>query len=551
MEDLANTTGVHKGSPFNKRKPMQHLWQRFAVMLFSGALASLALPPLGLWPALFIAFPVLLLALDNISQRPSTRAQKFKAAFLSGWAFGFGYFVISLYWIGAAFLVEADKFALLLPLAVAALPAGLAIFWGLASGVAILLWKINNSRVLTFAIAFTAFEWLRGHLFTGFPWNTIGYSSAGMGGIDQLAAFSGLYGVTFIVLIWALTPVLLFSKRPHYPLVGCLMSLMAVVWLWGQSRAHDGHKSRAESASQSRLMVRVVQPNIIQEKKWDRAFRKDNIDRYFKLSSAKPLQTSTGKTFVDVVVWPESALPLLYEESENIQQRVASLLPAKTYLLLGALRRQKQVNPETNKRAFFNSLLTVDSNGKVIATYDKSHLVPFGEYLPAEKWLAPLGLRKIVALPASFSAGTGPKTFKIGQLPTFSAYICYEIGFSDELIGQNKRPKWIVNVTNDGWFGKTAGPHQHLAQTQFRAIEQGLPIVRAANTGISAMIDPFGNIVKSLALGQAGYFDVRLPQALPATIYARFGYWALIAQVALIWILFTAISRLFARPGRR
>jgi len=529
-------------------------WRRHVVICCSGAVASLALPPLGFWPVLFVTFPFLLLVLDGISLKPLSPGQEFKSAFFAGWLFGFGYFVTSLYWIGAALLVEPDKFALLLPLAVIALPAGLALFWGLATGLSILLWKMTANRLVTLTLALTLFEWLRGYLFTGFPWNTIGYSSASLKGLDQLAAFSGIYGVTLMILIWSFTPVLFFAKRINYLLIGCLVLSFSGTWFLGHLRSAQSHILSTTDKSSSQPIIRVVQPNIMQEKKWDRAYRQENIDRYFQISAQKSTGLNPGKQSYNILVWPESALPLIYEKSEKTQLRVASLLPKNTLLLMGALRLGRGIgrgqDSNTQTRPFFNSLLAVNSEGKVIATYDKSHLVPFGEYLPAEKWLAPLGLRKIVALPASFSSGNGPKTIKINTFPSFSAFICYEISFSDKIAGRNPRPEWIVNVTNDGWFGKTAGPHQHLAQTRFRAIEQGLPIVRAANTGISAMIDPYGAIVDFLPLGQAGFFDTRLPKALPKTIFVRFGYLPLIVQVVLILLVFATFSKLVFRRNR-
>lgn len=515
-------------------------WQRVVLAFTSGVLACLALPPAGLWPTLFIAFPALVLLLDTINRQAifqtNSPARKFWAAFACGWWFGFGYFIVSLYWIGASFLVEADKFAVFLPLAVVALPAGLAIFWGLASGISILLWKPDFNRLLILAAALTSAEWLRGHIFTGFPWNTIGYASASMAGVEQLAAFTGLYGVSFFVLICAFAPVTVFSRsaqRSDYILSGILLASLLGVWFAGYQRT----LSDTNSASATAPIIRVVQPNIDQKKKWVRASQQENIDKYFQMSLAGPENNMGGLKGVDIVVWPESALPALYEENPQLQTRVANLLPENTLLLMGALRRERR-SVDGGKHRFFNSILAVDSDGRINAVYNKFHLVPFGEYLPGEKWLAPLGLRKIVAIPSSFNTGPGPQTLKVSRFPAFSPMICYEIIFPSQIVDQNNRPDWIVNVTNDGWFGKTAGPHQHLTQARFRAIEQGLPIVRAANTGISAAISPYGKVIKSLPLGKAGVFDIKLPKPLPKTIYARYGdYIALFLILGMLNIL--------------
>jgi len=525
-------------------------WQRRAIILFSGIVASLALPPADIWPAVFVAFSTLVLLLDGIERRALSPTKKFKAAFACGWLFGFGYFVVSLYWIGAAFLVEADKFAILLPLAVAALPAGIALFWGLATGLAVLAWRPGLTRILVLAVAFTLTEWLRGWVLTGFPWNTIGYTSAGMGGIDQLASFSGLYGVTFFVLVCAMAPALLFSRHKSVILAGFLFSGFAVLWFGGNLYKDFNRDNRPASGP----VIRVVQPNIDQRKKWDRAFRQANIEKYFQLSAFGPASGGeSGKKF-DALIWPESALPLLFDENPLLQARVADILPPDTVLIMGALRRQRKIASGEAQNEFFNSVQAVDSEGQIVATYDKFHLVPFGEYLPGEEWLTPLGLRKIVAIPGGFEAGLGPQTLNVGPLPAFSPLICYEIGFPGQIVDQDNRPGWIVNVTNDGWFGKTAGPYQHLAQARFRAIEQGLPIVRAANTGISAVIDPFGKIVSSIQLGTSGVMDVKLPNPREPTVYTRYGNWAAFAQIVGMLIILSSLSTilgLLGRPGKR
>ncbi|VAV89746.1 Apolipoprotein N-acyltransferase / Copper homeostasis protein CutE [hydrothermal vent metagenome] len=522
-------------------------WQRRAIIFFSGIVASMALPPADIWPAVFVAFSTLVILLDAIERRALSPTKKFKAAFACGWLFGFGYFVVSLYWIGAALLVEADKFAVLLPLAVAALPAGIALFWGLATGFAVLAWRPGLSRILVLAVAFTLTEWLRGWVLTGFPWNTIGYTSAGMGGIDQLASFTGLYGVTFFVLVCAMAPALLFSRRRNFIMAGFLFASFAALWIGGNFYKDLNRDNRPAAGP----VIRVVQPNIDQRKKWDRAFRQANIEKYFQLSALDPASGSApGKRF-DALIWPESALPLLFDESPLLQARVADILPPDTVLIMGALRRERKVTSGEAQNEFFNSVQAVDSEGKVVATYDKFHLVPFGEYLPGEEWLTPLGLRKIVAIPGGFTSGPGPQTLKAGTLPDFSPLVCYEIGFPGQVVDQNNRPGWIVNVTNDGWFGKTAGPYQHLAQARFRAIEQGLPIVRAANTGISAVIDPFGKIVDSIQLGTSGIMDVKLPNPREPTVYTRYGNWAAVAQIVGMLIILSSLSTVFGLFGMR
>lgn len=525
-------------------------WKVRGLSLLAGAFFSLSLPPADFWPAIFVSLSALVILLDKIADQTPVKSVRFKQAFGIGWWFGFGYFVVSLYWIGAAFLVEAEKFAVLLPLAVAALPAGLALFWGLATGVASMSWKPGVHRIVILATTLTLAEWIRGHVLTGFPWNSIGYASLGLPGLEQWAAFTGLYGVTFVILLFGFLPVLIIDRNTpcqRQNLVsGCLIVVMiAVVWGVGIIRSFNSGTHAVQTTDNP--VVRVVQPAIEQSKKWSRTFREENIDRYFRLSRDNNVTSKTpGQSTADVVIWPETALPLIYSESPDIQKRVAQLLGPDSYLLMGALRRQLSPGGASARQSFYNAVIAIDTNGRVVATYDKFHLVPFGEYLPGERWLQPLGLRKIITLPGGFGSGSGPQTVTIGRLPAFSPLVCYEIGFPGAVVDKENRPRWIVNVTNDGWFGRTAGPHQHLAQARLRAIEQGMPVVRAANTGISAMIDPVGVVVKSLPLGESGAFNVAVPPALPPTFYARHGDLAALAQILGILMIFIGISKLHA-----
>ena len=530
-------------------------WPRRLVSVVAGMGASLALPPADIWPTVFVAFSVLVLQLDGIDEQPIAKSKKFKAAFACGWLFGFGYFVISLYWIGAAFLVEADKFAALMPLAVAALPAGIAIFWGLACALAMMMWRPGVIRIFVLATVFTFFEWTRGLVFTGFPWNTIGYTSAGMGGFDQMASFVGLYGVTFMVLVFSMSPVLLVGKQRQLFSAGVLLAGFVGTWIAGNAYLNRHLNAMPGTGP----VIRIVQPNIDQKKKWDRAFAGENIEKYFKLSALgpegdqRPVSARVQTKSFDALIWPESALPLLFDENRLLKARVAELLPPNSFLVLGALRRESTTTATGVENAFFNSVQVVDSDGKIAATYDKFHLVPFGEYLPGEEWLTPLGLRKIVAIPGGFNKGTGPQTLQIGTLPAFSPLICYEIGFPGQVVDPERRPDWIVNVTNDGWFGKTAGPYQHLAQARFRAIEQGIPVIRAANTGISAAIDSYGRIISTIGLGKSGVMDVVLPPPRPPTVFARYGDRAallLIVGMLIIFIGLPGVLRSFRRAGK-
>ncbi|NNE22291.1 MAG: apolipoprotein N-acyltransferase, partial [Rhizobiales bacterium] len=259
------------------------------------------------------------------------------------------------------------------------------------------------------------------------------------------------------------------------------------------------------------VMVRIVQPNIAQKDKWRPENRKWIYRRYLDMTSRK----STGRK-PDVVIWPESALPALLEEQEGTRRQIAQAAGSGTSIVLGSLRRSKG-------GATHNSVLVLGKEGRIVGRYDKQKLVPFGEYLPLAGILEPLGLRKLVAMPAGFQAGNGPQTMHVADLPSFAPLICYEAIFPRSLIDRNDRPNWLLNVTNDAWFGFSAGPYQHLAQARMRAIEEGLPLIRAANTGISAIVDPLGQVMHSLGLGQRGTIDAILPAPIPPTPYGRYG----------------------------
>jgi apolipoprotein N-acyltransferase len=489
-------------------------WPRLIVVFLAGLAAALSMPPFLAWPALLLCFPIFVWLLDGIAGRPGPRLGRAASALALGWAFGFGYFIASLYWIGAAFLVEAEVYAWMLPLAVIALPAGMALYWGGAAAVAVLLWRPGIRRVLVLAVCVSIAEWMRGHLFTGFPWNALGYATEGVPGLDQLAAFVGVWGLTFLVVLLAATPACL-SDRSREPAASVMVAIIlgagALLALVGQVRVPADPSPPVPGVA-----LRIVQPNVPQSDKW----RFDNaaaiFERLLRLSDPGPAEKAAARR---VVVWPESSVPFLIDEHPAALAHLAATLPGDATLVMGSLRRS---SPGDARADIFNSVFAI-VGGRIVSVYDKWHLVPYGEYLPLERWLAPLGLRRLVTIPGSFASGTGPRTLAIPGLPAFSPLVCYEAIFPGEVRDANDRPGWLLNVTNDGWFGITSGPYQHLAQARLRAIEEGLPLVRAANTGISAVIDPYGRVVASLPLGAEGALDGELPRAIAPTLYGRFG----------------------------
>ncbi len=502
-------------------------WRRLFVALLAGIVAALAAPPIYLLPALFCSLPVLVWILDGVNAQSSSIWNRAPAAFMTGWAFGFGYFAPNLYWVSEAFLVDADVFSWMIPFVVVLFPLGLGIFYGFAGLLASLVWTTGTGRIALLASSFTVLEWVRGHIFTGFPWATLGYSAGAFEGLEQLAAYCGVYGLTFIIVFTCASPAILageeeettdgLSKRAFAMFT--ILVAAGAAWMVGSQRL-----ATAEAEFEDAVKVRLVQPNIAQNRKWDPKYRTEIFSGLLELSDMATTPEVTGVKDVTHVIWPESAIPFLLEANPQAKAKIAELLPQNVTLITGALRRALQGKPGTpdDNRAR-NSVLVINHEGKTVASYDKAHLVPFGEYLPLASILEPWGLRQLVTLPGGFVPGVGPRSIRLDNAPAVSLLVCYEIIFPRAVIDRDVRPGWILNVTNDAWFGESIGPRQHFAQSRMRAIEEGLPVVRVANTGISAVIDPYGQVLKSLPLGRRGVVDSRLPKAIPPTFYAIFG----------------------------
>ncbi len=486
-------------------------WKRGGLACIAGAVAALALPPLGMWPALFVAFPVFLTLLET------QKLERWRSGFGLGWLFGLGYFAFAFHWIGFAFLVDAATYLWMMPFMVGGLAGGMAVYWGLAAIVARRIGGKGLPLALALAAALGGSEWLRGHLFTGFPWAAPGLAADGMGAAVQLAAYAGMPGLTILIVMWAGLPRVLpgGGKRERITAV-LLLALLPLGWAAGQWRLPGN-----SGAVVPGVALRIVQPNIAQNEKWREANARPIFDTLKRLSAEATADRPQGIAGVTHLVWPESAVPFLIDESPVAKAELKPLLGGRTVLITGSLRR----NAAPDGTRVYNSIITFDAQAEVAARYDKFRLVPGGEFLPFESLLEPLGFRKVVTVPGSFDSGPGPVTLSVPGAPDAAMLVCYEVIFPHELIDAAHRPGFIVNVTNDGWFGKSTGPYQHLAQARMRAIEQGLPIVRSANTGISAVIDAYGTIEKSLPLMEQGVIDSSLPVAIAPPLYARFGDW--------------------------
>ncbi len=493
-------------------------WRRAALAFLAGAIGTLAMPPVDFPPAMLVALPVLFLLTDG-AERP-------RAAFWCGAFWGAGHFATGLYWIVFAYLVPPADFALMGPPTVLGLALLLAAFVGAAMALFRLLCRrmprlidATWRRVVLFAVCFVVFEWLRGHVLTGFPWNQIGHAWTISDAVSQVAALAGIYGLSLLSL-------LVFTL----PVAGLRATIAAAALLMVMAAGGALRLGSDPGGEQEGVYLRVVQPNVAQAEKWISGLANAHFAKTVRLTglpSDKPIA---------IVVWPETAVSFALAPSAGHREAMARVTPKGGYLLTGAPR---PTFGDNGRREVYNSVHVLDSNGNIQADYDKFHLVPLGEYLPLRDWLP---LEDTVGR-GSFEAGPGPRTLRLPGLPPVSVLICYEIIFPGAVVDPADRPQWLLNVTNDAWFGISSGPYQHLANARMRAIEEGLPLVRSANTGISAIFDSYGRTVAQLGLEKTGVIDNALPHALPPTPYARFGDWAFA-------VLLIGIAALCVNPRR-
>jgi apolipoprotein N-acyltransferase len=493
-------------------------WKRAAIALLAGALSSLAMAPFNAWPVLFLTFPVVVLLIDGAA---AGSLRGLPAAAVAGWWFGFGYFVPGLYWIGYAFLVDASTFGWLLPFAVCGLPAYLALFTAFGFALARLIWTRDAWRVLALAASLTLAEWLRGHVLTGFPWNAFGYALTEPLALAQSASLFGLWGLTFLtVAIFASPAVLIdggFRARRSWLAPAMALLVLVAMGIYGAARL-----TRHATAYVENVKLRLMQPNLQQDERFNYSAKAEVMKKYLALSDRSTGPGSTGVRDATILIWPESAFPFFLTREADALAQIADLLPKGTVLITGAVRAP-DLPPGVRVTRAYNSIYVIDHDGSVLSSYDKLHLVPFGEYLPFQNWMERLGFVQLTKVQGGFIPGDRRRTMELPRAPRMLPLICYEAIFPGDVVPRGDRPGWIVNLTNDGWFGISTGPYQHLQQTRVRAIEEGLPVVRVANTGISAVIDPLGRIVARLDLGVEGVLDSRLPGAIPPTLFAQTG----------------------------
>ena len=477
-------------------------YRRLAIAAGLGAVSALAFEPFGAFPLLLLSYAALVLLLDGASMS----ARRVRDAALTGWGFGFGFFLVGHYWIGYAFLVDPEEHAWQMPFAIVFLSAGLALFFAAASALCMTAWRPGVQRVFLFAATFTLAEWVRGHIFTGFPWNLPGYGWSASTAVLQSASILGVYGLSLLTLLYGASLALFAAHRPARWFPVAMTALFVALWAGGAIRL-----ANATTAMVPNVRIRIVQPSTPQPEKYAPENRVRNWRRLIDLSSLPTGQQPTH------IVWPEAAPPVLLEGNPEAQADIAMLTGDSRVLMTGQVR----IANEGRQRNSYNSFAIYGPHGTLVGTYDKFHLVPFGEYVPGGPLLRALGITEIAAS-TGFSAGPGPKTVDVPGAPPAGPLICYEVIFPGEVIGV-PRPGWLVNVTDDSWFGPDTGPMQHLLIARVRAIEEGLPIVRAANSGISAVIDAHGRVRASLALGLRDILDADLPVALASTPFVRYG----------------------------
>ena len=491
-------------------------WRRAALAVFLGLLAVLALPPLYIVPALIPAFTGLLWLIDG--------SRNWRGALLIGFLFGLGYLTGGLYWVANALLTKPEEFGWVAPIAPLALAAILAPWPAIACALARLTPRSGVSRVLAFAGAWTVMEWVRGWAFTGFPWNLIGSVWAFSDGMLQGASLLGAYGLSLFTIVAATMPATLsrgggYGSPRRWPPVVLAVLPLPVLFLYGEARI----AALGEIGVVEGVQLRLVQGNIPQSLKWRRELVDQHLLSQIRLSQSEADPPPTH------ILWSEAAAPLFLSQDQDRLQMISRAIPPGGLILLGTLRTTP---PNAAHFQVWNSMLVVNDQGRIVDWYDKAHLVPFGEFMPLR---GVFGFGSIAGGTTDFSRGAGLRTLHLPGLPAVGPLICYEVIFPGAVVNTNDRPQWLLNLTNDGWYGNSSGPYQHLVAARMRAVEEGLPVVRVANTGISAIIDPLGRVRAELALGRQGTLDGPLPLPLAPPLFAVTGPWLVLILAILLF----------------
>ena len=493
-------------------------WRRMLLLFVAGIVAASSAAPLFFVPALFLAMPILVWCLDG-AERMKGWKRLFSPALRIGFAFGLGYFTAALHWLGAAFLQEGGIFILLMPFAILGLAAILALFWAVATALAHMFWSGGALRVVLLAGALSVAEYARGHLFSGFPFDLLGYAFTANDEMAQAASVVGVYGLTFLAALASTTIALIWPADER----GLVRRLVPFFLSIGLIAAQIGYGSwrleNTEVSQRTDMKVRLAQPMITDHADWDSADPANVMDRLISLS-----ESGTGLEDITHLVWPESVFPFFIQDYPDALARIARMLPPGTTLLTGAPRApladelaQDVDNPG------YNSIRAIANSGEIVGSYDKSHLVPFGEYLPFASFWKQFGIRQFVPGTNGWAAGDGRRLMQIPGTPAFLALVCYEAVFPGD-IGDVSKAEFILNITNDAWFDGSIGPAQHAHMARLRSVETGLPMLRASNTGTTIVTDPLGRIVARLDEQQVAAIDV-VPhhRLVGATLYTTLG----------------------------
>lgn len=509
---------------FVKNSIYRQDYNKYLYSLIAGAFSGLSFAPVFLFPILFITFPLFYFLI--------TKSEAKKEAYFIGFFFGFGHFITGLYWISYALFFDINQFWFLFPFALVGIPAAIAILYIGPFALIMSFIKINHfSRIIIFSILWVVFELARNYFFSGFPWNLLGYSLCFNDEIVQLASVTGIWGLSLVVIFSSSLVYLMFeSKKNTKKVILFLIALYGGLYLFGSLKIKF---SQLEIIPQTSL--RIVQANIKQELRWSQNRATKNLETYINLSN------KNKKTIPDIIIWPEGGLEFAVSINHKLPF-LENIFDSKTFLVTGAERMQKH----GTEFEVWNSLVAINNEGRIVDYYDKVHLVPYGEYVPMRSILK---FNKITKGFRDLSRGKGPKSITLSKdIPSFSPIICYEVIFADQPIIKGKNaPKWLLNITNDAWYGITSGPYQHFHKSRIRAIEQGIPLVRSAGTGISGIIDSNGKVIAKLALNTEGVIDAILPAPLlNKTIYNQYGekiIYLFLAFLALFAVLFKKFKK--------
>jgi len=526
---------------------LSHGWRRFLLVLVAGAVAGLSVPPFFILPALFIAMPIWVWALDGAERLTGWR-RLFGPAFTIGFGFGLGYFLVAFHWLGAAFLVDGGWVLAAMPPAILFLSALIALFWGLASALAHLTWSHGWVRTLTLSAWLAGAEFVRGHVFTGFPFDLLGYSLTGTDELMQLSSVIGVYGLSFLAPLLAMTPALIWPAAGR-SLSQRLAPLFLALFVLAAQLGYGWNRLTGTQVTERQDMaLRLVQPLVLEHSDFGNVDPVALIDRLVMLSDMRMDPNDQGLADITHLVWPESSLPFFLETYPEALARIARMLPEQATLIAGVPRRPYEPGKAATDAPPYNSVVAIDTEGEIVASYDKAHLVPFGEYLPFAGFFRQLGITQFVPGADGWSAGDARR--RLMSLPAAPAplvLVCYEIIFSGNM-GDVAGAQFLLNLTNDAWFDGSIGPAQHAHHARVRAVEEGMSLVRAANTGLTFATDPLGRISAQLAPGEMAALDLRPHQRLGSTVFQQVRHWPFLIAVVAGILAGLAASR---RLGRR